>query len=208
MTGAIGHAGAFSFFPTKNLGAYGDGGLITTGDAAVAELARKLRKHGGASKYHNEMLGYNSRLDALQAAILRVKLPHIDTYNRKRRAIAQRYNELLADVPGVVTPALPEGHVVHQYTVRITGGKRDAVKEHLSDQNIGCKVYYPVPCHRLPVYDNAGADGVGADGVGADDTDASLPHAERAASEVLSLPIWPHADDSVQERVAAVLATA
>jgi dTDP-4-amino-4,6-dideoxygalactose transaminase len=195
MTGAIGHAGAFSFFPTKNLGAYGDGGLITTDDAAVAELARKLRKHGGSNKYHNEMLGYNSRLNELQAAILRVKLPHIDTYNRKRCAIAQRYNALLADVDGVVTPALPAGHVVHQYTVRITGGRRDAVKEHLSEQDIGSKVYYPVPCHRLPVYDNADADEVVS----------SLPHAERAAAEVLSLPIWPYADDSVQERVANVL---
>ena len=195
MTGAIGHAGAFSFFPTKNLGAYGDGGLITTNDKDVANLARKLRKHGGANKYHNEMLGYNSRLDALQAAILRVKLPHIDTYNQKRRAIAHRYNELLANTPGVITPVLPKGHVVHQYTVRITGRQRDAIVQHLSDQNIGCKVYYPVPCHQLPVYDDAGAD----------DVDVSLPHAERAASEVLSLPIWPHADERVPERVAVAI---
>ena len=200
MTGSIGHAGAFSFFPTKNLGAYGDGGLIATDDDGVAALARKLRKHGGSNKYHNEMLGYNSRLDALQAAILRVKLPHIDTYNRRRRAIAQRYNNLLADVTGVVTPALPEGHVVHQYTVRIQGEhsdgrQRDAVKRHLSEHDIGCKVYYPVPCHRMPVYDDAGAD----------DVAVSLPHAEQAAAEVLSLPIWPHADKRMQERVAATI---
>jgi len=192
-TGSFGHAGAFSFFPTKNLGAYGDGGLIATSDNDVAALARKLRKHGGSNKYHNEMLGYNSRLDALQAAILRVKLPHINGYNRRRRAIAQRYNDLLAGVDGVVTPELVEGHVVHQYTVRIQDGRRDAVKQHLSDQNIGCKVYYPVPCHRLPVYD---------------DVDVALPEAERAADEVLSLPIWPQAGKEVQERVAGALTAA
>jgi dTDP-4-amino-4,6-dideoxygalactose transaminase len=194
MTGAIGQVGAFSFFPTKNLGAYGDGGLIATGDAGVAELARKLRKHGGSSKYHNEMLGYNSRLDALQAAILRVKLPYIDAYNRSRRVIAARYNELLAGVQGVDTPELTEGHVVHQYTVRISGGRRDAVKQALQERGIGCKTYYPVPCHQLPVY-NALHDG----------QDAQLPRAERAAAEALSLPIWPHADIDVQEYVASTL---
>jgi len=192
-TGAIGDAGAFSFFPTKNLGAYGDGGLIATDDDQVAELARKLRKHGGSNKYHNEMLGYNSRLDALQAAILRVKLPHIDAYNRKRRAIAQRYNELLEDIDGIVTPTLPGGHVVHQYTVRIKHGRRDAMKETLQKQNIGCKVYYPVPCHQLPVYK---------------DIDVTLPEAEQAAAEVLSLPMWPQAGADIQERVAAALQSA
>lgn len=192
-TGAIGHAGAFSFFPTKNLGAYGDGGLIATDDDHVTELARKLRKHGGSNKYHNEMLGYNSRLDALQAAILRVKLPYIDEYNRRRWAIAARYNELLEDVDGVTTPVLPEGHVVHQYTIRIENDRRDEVKAALHAQDIGCKVYYPVPCHQLPVYS---------------DGDASLPDAERAAAEVLSLPIWPQMPPGLQRRVASVLKTA
>jgi dTDP-4-amino-4,6-dideoxygalactose transaminase len=188
--GALGDVGAYSFFPTKNLGAYGDGGLITTDDADVAETARALRKHGGKNKYSNEMLGYNSRLDAMQAAILNVKLKYIDTYNRNRRAIAKRYNTLLDDVPGVETPPLVDGHVFHQYTVRIKDGKRDAVMEGLKANEIGCKVYYPTPCHQLPVYD---------------DLTFSLPRAEAAAQEVLSLPIWPQAEAEVQERVARTI---
>jgi dTDP-4-amino-4,6-dideoxygalactose transaminase len=186
VTGAIGQAGAYSFFPTKNLGAYGDGGLIATDDDEVAETARMLRKHGGANKYLNQMLGYNSRLDAIQAAILRVKLPYVDEYNLARREIAKRYNEYLGDVEGIVTPEIPEGHVVHQYTIRVKGGKRDALADALGDREIASKVYYPVPCHRLPVYD----------------MDIELPESERAAAEVLSLPIWPQAGAEVQERVA------
>lgn len=188
--GALGHVGAYSFFPTKNLGAYGDGGLITTDDADVAETARALRKHGGKNKYKNEMLGYNSRLDAIQAAILNVKLKYIDTYNRNRRAIAKRYNTLLADVEGVETPLLADGHVFHQYTVRIKDGRRNAVMEGLKANGVGCKVYYPTPCHQLPVYEHV---------------TLSLPWAEAAAAEVLSLPIWPQAEADVQDRVANVL---
>src|SRR5690606_19924572 len=117
--GSIGDVGAFSFFPTKNLGAYGDGGLITTDNDELAELAKMLRAHGSRKKYYNEVLGYNSRLDTLQAAILRVKLPHIDAWNKRRFEAAVRYSDLLADVPHVVTPSLVEGHVFHQYTIRI-----------------------------------------------------------------------------------------
>jgi dTDP-4-amino-4,6-dideoxygalactose transaminase len=186
MTGSIGHAGAFSFFPTKNLGAYGDGGLIATDDTDVAETARMLRKHGGKDKYHNEVLGYNSRLDAIQAAILNVKLPHIDTCNRRRRENARLYHELLADVDGVTTPELTDDHVFHQYTVRVKDGRRDSLKSALSDRDIGNKVYYPVPCHRLPVYD---------------EYEVAAPEAEKAASEVLSLPMWPQMDREVQKWV-------
>lgn len=193
MTGAIGHAGAFSFFPTKNLGAYGDGGLIATDDDEWAETARMLRKHGGKDKYHNEILGYNSRLDALQAAILKVKLPHIDAYNQGRQAVAARYDDLLGEVEGITTPTPIEGHVYHQYTIRIPNGRRDAVKETLSKNDIGCKVYYPVPCHQLPVYDHLNVE---------------LPEAERAADEVLSLPMWPQMEAELQERVAATLRNA
>jgi len=186
MAGAIGAVGAFSFFPTKNLGAYGDGGLIATDDDEVAEMARMLRKHGGKNKYYNEVLGYNSRLDAIQAAILRVKLPHLANYNEQRRGVARRYNELLADVEGVVTPEVTKGHVFHQYTVRILDGNRDAVKEELAAQDISTKVYYPVPCNRLPVYE---------------EYDATFSEAEEAAQEVLSLPIWPQMERKPQERV-------
>ena len=190
QTGTIGHAGAFSFFPTKNLGAYGDGGLIATDDHEIAEMARMLRKHGGKNKYHNEVCGYNSRLDAIQAAILRVKLPQIVTYNKKRRAIAQRYNELLADVEGIATPESVEGHVFHQYTVRIINEQRDAVQKALGARGISTKVYYPVPCHQLPVYD---------------DYDVALPVSEKAGQQVLSLPIWPGITPEVQASVVSAL---
>jgi dTDP-4-amino-4,6-dideoxygalactose transaminase len=197
-TGALGDAGAFSFYPTKNLGGFGDGGLLTIDDDGVAETARMLRTHGERSRYRNEMIGYNSRLDALQAALLRVKLRRLDAFNSARRAAARRYGELLADLgaAGVLTtPAVTEGHVFHQYTVRIQGGRRDEVRERLDEAGIGTMVYYPIPCHRLPVYAEAYAD-------------VSLPVAEAAADEVLSLPIWPAIEAATQERVAAALADA
>ena len=186
MTGTLGDLGAYSFFPTKNLGAYGDGGLLTTDDDALAETARKLRAHGGTHKYHNEIVGYNSRLDALQAAILRVKLPHVEANNAARRALAARYNEAFADLD-LETPELVDGHVMHQYTVRIPGGRRDAVQHALAERGVQTMVYYPVPCHRLPVL--------------ADAPHRSLPKAERASAEVLSLPLWPQMTEAVQERV-------
>ena len=188
--GTIGHAGAFSFFPSKNLGAYGDGGLITTDDDKTAEIARMLRMHGAKKKYHNEIIGYNSRLDELQAAILRVKLPYIDEWNEGRRELAQSYNALLEGVSGILTPR--EGsdrlHVYHQYTVRVMGGRRDEVREYLMNEGIGTRVYYPVSVHRLPVY--AGLD-------------YQLPCAEIAEREVLSLPLWPLMSRAVQARVIA-----
>ena len=190
MTGTLGDMGAYSFFPTKNLGAYGDGGLLTTDDDALADVARMLRAHGGTHKYHNEIVGYNSRLDALQAAILRVKLPHVEANNAGRRRVAARYNDALADLP-VVTPALVDGHVMHQYTVRVRGGRRDAVQAGLSARGIQTMVYYPVPCHRLPVL--------------AEHPQAALPEAERASAEVLSIPIWPQMNGDVQERVIETL---
>ncbi|MFM6005087.1 MAG: DegT/DnrJ/EryC1/StrS family aminotransferase, partial [Sphaerospermopsis kisseleviana] len=144
--------GAYSFFPSKNLGAYGDGGLIVTDNDQIAETARMLRVHGSKKKYHNEVLGYNSRLDTLQAAILRVKLPHIDNWNNGRRTVAKTYNQLLADIPSIITPQISEGHVFHQYTIRVLDGKRDAVQKYLTEQGIGSMIYYPVPQDQLPVY--------------------------------------------------------
>lgn len=190
--GTIGHAGAYSFFPSKNLGAYGDAGLISTNDPEAAELARKLRAHGSLKKYHNEILGYNSRLDTLQAAILRVKLPHVDDFNAGRKAAAARYHDLLADIEGVITPGAADyaDHVFHQYTIRVLDGRRDALQAALKEARIQTMVYYPVPMHRLPVYAEMGV---------------SLPHTEQLASEVLSLPIWPQITAEVQEHIVTTL---
>ena len=193
QTGSVGHAGAFSFYPTKNLGGFGDGGLLITGDDGVADRARRLRDHGSARRYENETLGYNSRLDALQAALLRIKLPHIDANNDGRRAAASRYNELFEEVDGVLTPEVVSGHVFHQYTIRVTDGRRDAVQAALGAASIGSMIYYPIPCHRLPVYA---------------EREISMPVAELLAGEVLSLPIWPTIAAAAQERVRDVIAGA
>ncbi|WP_343231593.1 DegT/DnrJ/EryC1/StrS family aminotransferase [Thermus brevis] len=190
--GTLGHAGAFSFFPSKNLGAYGDGGLLVTNDDGVAELARMLRAHGSKRKYYNEMVGYNSRLDALQAAILRVKLPHVDRWNEKRRQVAERYNELLSGVPGLVLPEISEGHVFHQYTVRILGGKRDRLQQALAKAGIGTMVYYPVPLHELPVYSKK-------------ESTKECLNATQASEEVLSLPIGPFVSQREMTSVAGHL---
>jgi dTDP-4-amino-4,6-dideoxygalactose transaminase len=193
--GGIGRLGAFSFFPTKNLGAYGDGGLITTDDDALADACAMLRVHGSRRRYHHEAIGYNSRLDELQAVVLRTKLPGIEAANAGRRTAAARYDALLADVSGVVTPATRDHahHVFHQYTIRIGGGRRDEVQRRLAESGIATMTYYPVPVHRLPVY-AASAPG--------------LPVAEAAATEVLSLPIWPRITTYVQEEIVAAIARA
>ena len=195
QVGSIGDVGAFSFFPTKNLGAYGDGGLIVTHDQAVADLARMLRVHGSKERYRNEMLGYNSRLDALQAAILQVKLRYIDTWNQQRRQIARTYNQQLAAIDGLITPALSDGHVFHQYTIRVLHGKRDRLQQALAAQGISTMIYYPVPQDRLPIY--KGQYPVN-------------PHSQALAEEVLSLPIWPELKLSqvkeIAQAIAAILA--
>jgi dTDP-4-amino-4,6-dideoxygalactose transaminase len=190
QTGTIGHMGAYSFFPSKNLGAYGDGGLIVTNDDALADAARMLRVHGSKKKYHNEVVGYNSRLDSIQAAILRVKLPHIDTWNEQRREVAKSYNDLLADVPGVVTPAVTEGHVFHQYTIRIAQANRDDVQAKLQEQGIGTMVYYPIPQDRLPIYR---------------DQYPANPVSDVLATQVLSLPIWPTLEGPSQKYIIQTL---
>lgn len=186
--GAVGDAGALSFFPSKNLGACGDGGLLATDDDDVAETARMLRAHGAKKKYHNEMVGYNSRLDALQAAVLRVKLRHIGELSRARNRAAQIYDELLEDVPKVVRPSRLQScrHAFHQYTVRVPGKLRDLVRQRLAQEGIQTKIYYPIPVHHLPVF--AGQR-------------YSLPEAETASQEVISLPLWPDMDRAIQVRV-------
>lgn len=190
QTGTIGHVGAFSFFPSKNLGAFGDGGLVATNDDHVADLARMLRAHGSKKKYRNEILGYNSRLDALQAALLRVKLPHVEDWNTRRATSARRYAELLADATDVITPEVSPGHVFHQYTVRLTSADRDAVQDRITQAGVGTMVYYPVPQDQLPVY--AGAH-------------EPLPRTSLLARQVLSLPIGPNLTPQDQEQVVRAL---
>lgn len=193
--GSIGHAGAFSFYPTKNLGAFGDAGLLATNDDHVAELARKLRTHGSLRRDCNEMIGYNSRLDEIQAAVLRVKLPHVESWNSQRQTAAVTYRRLLADIAGVVLPLVEEyaDHVFNQFTVRIIGRNRDAIQKALAQAGIGTNVYYSVPVHRLPVYA---------------DHHCHLPVAELAAREVLSLPMGPMLPNAAIGRVADALRAA
>jgi dTDP-4-amino-4,6-dideoxygalactose transaminase len=187
FTGAIADVGAYSFFPTKNLGAYGDGGIITTNCDRTAELCQMLRVHGSQKRYHNEMFGYNSRLDSIQAAILRVKLPYLDQWNQSRRRVAETYNHLFADVANLTTPAIPLGHVFHQYTIRISKGKRDQVAQTLSELGIGNMIYYPIPQDLLPVYKGKYP---------------ANPVSELLASQVLSLPIWAELELEAIARVA------
>ncbi|MCH1640245.1 DegT/DnrJ/EryC1/StrS family aminotransferase [Paenibacillus timonensis] len=188
--GTIGEMGCYSFFPSKNLGAYGDGGLLVTDDPELAEAAAMLRTHGSKRKYINERVGFNSRLDEIQAAILRVKLPYIEAWNEGRRQAAARYHELLRDIPGLMLPGeVPTGdkQVFHQYTLRVLNGRRDALQAGLSEVGISSIVYYPLPVHRLPVYADRGL---------------TFPLADRLSQEVLSLPIWPQIGADVQEHIA------
>jgi dTDP-4-amino-4,6-dideoxygalactose transaminase len=176
--GALGDIASFSFFPSKNLGTYGEGGLVTTNDDALAEQMRTLRSHGQRRRYIHDEIGYNSRLDAIQAVILGIKVPHANDWNDARRTHAAHYNELLADLP-LQTPVEREGsrHVYHQYTLRVP--QRDKVSEALTEQKIGWAIYYPVPLHLQPVYKVLGY------------AEGQFPEAERASQEVMSLPIFP-----------------
>lgn len=181
--GGVGAFGCFSFFPTKNLNAFGDGGMLTTDDDILADTARMLRAHGSRKKYFNETVGYNSRLDELQAALLRVKLPHIEAWNEGRRRVARAYHDHLGNGPELLLPAITEGHVFHQFTVRVKGRDRDGLQAHLAEAGIGTMVYYPVPVHRLKLYQESHAT-------------TRCPVAEQASREVLSLPIWPEMSDA------------
>lgn len=190
-SGAYGDMGCFSFYPSKNLGAYGDGGMVITDDDATAERLRRLRDHGRVAAYRHAMIGYNSRLDELQAAVLRVKLRRLDEYNRRRRENAHRYNDRLAG-SDVMTP-VEDGkglHVYHQYTIRTA--RREAVRQALATAGIASAVYYPVPLHRQEVY-------------AADNADVKLPAAEAAAQQVLSLPMYPELTEREIDEVARVV---
>lgn len=189
---SMGHAGCLSFYPTKNLGAYGDGGMVVTNDPELAEKVDILRRQGGKKKYHADLLGFNSRLDALQAAILRVKLNHLDKWTEARRRVAQRYNTLLADLPVTRPYESPDiRHVYHQYTIRAP--QRDELVAYLKECGIGSMVYYPMPLHRQTLYASLGYG------------EGSLPESEQASREVLSLPMYPELTEEQQQEVTSTV---
>lgn len=191
MTGTIGNAGAFSFFPSKNLGCYGDGGLIATDDDGIARQVRIYRNHGCCGQYHHDVIGFNSRLDELQAVILRIKLKHIDEYNQNRLRIAKTYNKLLAGNE-LQTPLIPEDrdHVFHQYT--LLSDRRDQIRDAVIARQIACAVYYPIPLHQQKAF--------------ADTNQAPLPITESVSRRCLSLPIYPEmAEQQVHAVCTAVL---
>ena len=192
LVGSIANAGCLSFYPTKNLGAYGDGGMVVTNDAALAEKVDILRRQGGKRKYHAEVLGFNSRLDTLQAVILGVKLKYLDGWNEARRQVAQRYNELLAGLPVTTPHESPDiYHVYHQYTIRVQ--ERDALAAYLKERGIGTMVYYPVPLHLQGLYADLGYG------------EGSLPASEAARREVLSLPMYPELTEARQQEIAKAI---
>lgn len=198
-TGTFGDMGCLSFFPSKNLGAYGDGGAVVTHDPELHHRVFMLANHGARRKYYHECIGINSRLDALQAAILHVKLRHLEAYTRARQAAADRYDALLADCPGLTLPyrAPERTHVFHQYTIRIhpeVPGGRDGLQRYLQAQGIPTAVYYPVPLHQLPAFSSWGPFD-------------SLPQAEKAAREVLSLPMHTELTAAQQMRIAEAIRT-
>jgi dTDP-4-amino-4,6-dideoxygalactose transaminase len=187
--GAWGHAAAFSFYPTKNLGAYGDGGAVVTDDPDLAGRARAIRQYGWDADRISRRKGMNSRLDEIQAAVLRVKLPHLEEWNAERRRLADRYNSLLTGTGLVLPVAAPDStHVYHAYVVRHP--RRDALRSHLSRRGIETSIHYPVPVHRQPGFSDLALP---ADG---------LPETEAAAREVLSLPLFPGLRPEEQQAVA------
>jgi dTDP-4-amino-4,6-dideoxygalactose transaminase len=192
--GSLGWCAALSFYPTKNLGGFGDGGMITTNDGELAAKLRILRDHGQQPRYYHHHVGINSRLDTLQAAVLGVKLPHLDSWAAARAKHAERYEQEFArrGLAGqMVTPKVAKGckHVWNQYTVRITGGRRDALQKHLAERQIGSAIYYPVPLHLQKCFAALGY------------REGALPATERAAREVLSLPVYPELTAAEQSTV-------
>jgi len=196
--GSLGTMGAFSFYPTKNLGAAGDAGAVTTDDDDLAALLRSLRLHGSSVTYHHDRVGGNFRLDAIQAAVLSAKLPRLDHWNERRRAIAARYRELLgkAAASGHLTlPSETPGvrHTYHQYVVRVGHGNRDAIRRRLSERGVGSSVFYPIPLHLQDCFLELGG------------REGDFPAAEKAAREVLALPMFAELTEAEIERVAEAL---
>ena len=191
QTGSTCHAAGFSFFPSKNLGAFGDGGLVVTNSDETAKMLKMLRNHGSDVRYYHDVIGYNSRLDDMQAVVLRAKLKRIDKYNKARRHAAHLYSELMADLP--LTTPYEDGvgeHVYHQYT--LLSDRRDDVIQALQDKQIGCAVYYPVPLHKQNVFKEECAD-------------VSIPVTEFVAANCFSLPICPSLTDETVKEIVDVI---
>lgn len=185
--------GCFSFFPSKNLGGYGDGGLITTNDDELADKMRTLRMHGAKPKYYHHVIGFNSRLDAIQAATLKVKLNHLEEWTNKRRDNARFYSKALSDITDdkLEIPQIVDGrrHVFNQYTIRVKNGNRDKLKEFLEGQGINTAIYYPLPLPLQPCFSFLGYN------------KGDSPAAEKASKEVLSLPVYPELEKEEREYV-------
>lgn len=178
-TGAMGHIGCTSFFPSKNLGCYGDGGAIFTNDDALAVQMRKIVNHGQSKRYYHDTVGCNSRLDSIQAAVLRIKLAKLDEYIDARRKVAAHYDKFLSQYDGIIAPVRDEKsrHVFHQYTMRLIGFDRDALNAYLAERDIPSMIYYPVPAHRQEMFAEFGSE------------DTNLPVTDKLTKQVLSLPI-------------------
>jgi dTDP-4-amino-4,6-dideoxygalactose transaminase len=191
--GGLGALGCFSFYPSKNLGALGDGGAVTTNDADLAARVALLRDHGQRKKYVHDIVGFTSRLDGLQAAWLRVKLRHLEQWNARRRALAQMYDSALRDVPGISPPVTASGreHVYHLYVIR--SGERDSLKRHLEACGIAAGLHYPLPLHLQPAFAHLGHRA------------GDFPVAEAAAREVLALPLYPELSDAAVAEVCDVI---
>ena len=195
-TGTIGDVGSTSFFPSKNLGCYGDGGAIFTNDDNLAHTLRGIVNHGMYERYHHDVVGVNSRLDSFQAAVLRAKLPKLDMYNEARKAAAIRYDEALGGYDHIIIPHRSgdcDTHVFHQYTLKITNGKRDALVKHLNENNIPCGVYYPIPLHNQKAYKDSRYN------------EADFPVTNQLIKEVISLPMHTELDNDQIDHIAKTI---
>lgn len=202
-SGTIGHVASTSFFPSKNLGCYGDGGAIFTNDDELAHTIRGMVNHGMYKRYHHDVVGVNSRLDSIQAAVLRAKLPNLDSYNEKRRGAAKKYSKAFEGHANIVTPKTVNGcegicdtcdcHVFHQYTLKIVNGKRDALVQHLNDNGVPCGVYYPIPLHKQKAY--------------VDDryNEADFPVTNQLIEKVISLPMHTELDNEQIEFITSLV---
>ena len=201
--GTIGHVGATSFFPSKNLGCYGDGGAIFTNNDTLAHTIRGIVNHGMYERYHHDVVGVNSRLDSIQAAVLDVKLPHLDSYNKSRQNAARKYNKAFQDIESIMTPKTVNGcdgicdtcdcHVFHQYTLKLKRVDRDALVRHLNERGIPCGVYYPIPLHRQKAYLDSRYN------------ESDFPITNQLVKEVISLPMHTELDDDQIECITSTI---
>jgi dTDP-4-amino-4,6-dideoxygalactose transaminase len=189
MAGEAATIGTFSFYPSKNLGAYGDGGMIVTQNERLAQTLKKLRTHGGLRTYHHDIVGFNSRLDTMQAAVLKAKLPYLAGWSAKRRSNAEYYSAALGNIPGITVPYVDPANdcIFNQYTLRVE--RRDELQAHLKEQGIGTAIYYPLPLHLQPCFSYLGYK------------EGACPESEKAAKQVLSIPIFPELTRQQQDRV-------